>query len=219
MSAARDSLQEKFAELLAWERRKRHEQTALSLAGVAVALAIVLLPLNGSFPMSWLRWVMPLLLMLAIAPWFVRRWRWRQRDRARALVKLDKTLNLAERATTAWELSARNETSAAAELVFKQAEENLRAVQARGLFPRQWGWQSYAAAPLFALWFGLLWFDADESFVNHRLPAPPTLAHKVQEFSRELQEKAKSEGLSESLKAGQELEQAARKNLDAKSTD
>ena len=220
MSAARDSLQAQFAGLLAWERRKRLEQTALVMAGVAVALAIVLLPLPGYFPVNGLRWLMPLLLMLLIAPWFFHRWRWRRQDATRSMVQLDKTLNLAERATTAWELSSRETTSAVDELVFKQAQERLHGFAARRLFPRQWHWQSYAAGPLLFLWLALLWFDVDRSLVEQSSGAPPpSLAHKVGEFSRELQEKAKSEGLSESLKAGQELEKLARKNLEQKSSE
>lgn len=219
MSAARDSLQAQFAGLLAWERRKRLEQTTLVMAGVAVALAIVLLPLPGYFPVIGLRWLMPLLLMLLIAPWFFYRWRWRQQDAARSMVELDKVLQLAERATTAWELSGRETTTAVDELVFKQAQERLHGFAARRVFPRQWHWQSYGVGPLLLLWLALLWFDVDRSLVEQSSGAPPSLAHKVGEFSRELQEKAKSEGLSESLKAGQELEKMARKNLEQKSSE
>jgi len=219
VSAARDSLQAQFAGLLAWERRKRLEQTALVMAGVAVALAIVLLPLPGYFPVIGLRWLMPLLLMLLIAPWFFHRWRWRQQDATRSLVELDKTLNLAERATTAWELSSRETTSAVDELVFKQAQERLHGFAARRVFPRQWHWQSYGVGPLLLLWLALLWFEVDRSLVEQSSGAPLSLAHKVGEFSRELQEKAKSEGLRESLKAGQELEKMARKNLEQKSSE
>ncbi len=219
MSAARDSLQRQFAGLLAWERRKRLEQTALAMAGVALALAIVLLPLPGYFPVDGLRWFMPLLLMLLIAPWFFHRWRWRQVDATRSLINLDNVLQLAERATTAWELSARQATGAVHELVFKQAQEQLHGLEARRLFPRQWNWQSYGAGSLLILWLGLLWFEVDRSLVGQNSSAPPSLAHNVGEFSRDLQEKAKSEGLRESLKAGQELEQLARKNLETKSSE
>jgi len=219
MSVTRDGLQRQFAGLLAWERRKRLEQTALAVAGLGVALAIVLLPLSGYFPANGLRWLMPLLLMLLIAPWCFHRWRWRREDATRSLVKLDKTLNLAERATTAWELSARGPTRAVDELVFKQAQERLQGLAPRRLFPRQWAWQSYGVAPLLVLWLGLLWFEVDRSLVGQRSVVPRSLALKIGEFSRDLQEKAKSEGLRESFKAGQELEKLARKNLQAKSNE
>jgi hypothetical protein len=104
-------------------------------------------------------------------------------------------------------------------LVFKQTQERLNGFAARRVFPRQWHWQSYGVGPLLLLWLALLWFDVDRSLVEQSSGAPPSLAHKVGEFSRELQEKAKSEGLSESLKAGQELEKMARKNLEQKSSE
>ena len=67
---------------------------------------------------------------------------------------------------------------------------------------------------------GLVWLDGDRSLVEERRPsAPQSLAHKLREFARELQEKAQSESLRESFKAGQELEQAAQKNIAAKTND
>src|SRR5262245_55054881 len=186
-----------------------------------MALALLVLPVHGLLPFSeQLRWFIPAALMLVIAPWFFYRWRWQNKDATRALVRVDKTLRLDERATTAWELSARAETSATAQLVIKQAAESLLAVEPRSLSPRQWNWPSYTVIPLFVLWLPLLWFDADRPFLDRSRPnAPRTLAHKLLEFSRELQESAKSEGLRESLKAGQELENLARKNIDAKTDD
>ena len=219
MSAARESLRGKFASLLAWERHKRREQNALMMAGIALALAILLLPLPGYIPLDGLRWAMPLLLMLLIAPWFFRYRRWRETDAARTLVEVDKSMNLAERATTAWELAALESASAVEELVFQQADEKLRGLDARRQFPRQWPWQSYAAGPLLVLWLALLWFEVDRSLVGEQLGAPPSLAHQIGEFSRELQEKAKSEGLKDSLKAGQELAKLARENLAAKRSE
>ena len=219
MSVARDRLREQFTELLDWERRKRFEQTALGAAGIGVALAIVLLPLSGYLPVGALRWFMPLLLMLLVAPWLFHRWRWRQKDATRTLVKLDQSLNLAERATTAWELADQGTDRAVDELVFKQAREQLAGLAPQRLFPRQWAWQSYAVAPLLALWLALLWFEVDRSLVSTNFVVSPTLAFKVGEFSRELQEKAKSEGLRESLKAGRELEKLVRKNLEEKSDE
>ena len=45
------------------------------------------------------------------------------------------------------------------------------------------------------------------------------MAHKLKEFARELQEKAKGDGLKESLRAGKELEKLAQQGLDKKSSD
>jgi hypothetical protein len=188
-------------------------------AGVALALTIVLLPVPGFLPIEGLRWAMPLVLLLLLAPWFFWRRIWRERDSSRVLVRLDKTLQLAERATTAWEFSALESNSAAHELVFKQAQERLAGVNPRLRFPRQWHWQSYAAGPLLVLWLALLWFEVDRAIVDQGVAPAPSLAHKLGQYSRELQEKAKSEGLSESLKTGQELERLARENLAAKRSE
>jgi len=220
LSSAQEFLLEKFARLFAWERRKRREQILSTTVGLALLSAIVLLPLHGYLPIRELRWFIPGALLLALAPYVFYRRRWREQDDRRALVQLDKAMRLEERASTAWELAARGETGATAELVYKQAHDKLRSVEPRTLLPRQWGWQAYAVVPLFALWLGLLWFDGDQSFIEQqRGGAAKNLAHKLSEFARELQEKAKSESLRESLRAGQELEQLAQKNIAAKSDD
>ena len=220
MSPLPAALQEKFAALFNWERRKRSEQILLTVAALALAVAIALMPLNGYLPIDPLRWLMPVLAALVISPFIFYRQHWRSRDVTRALVTIDKELGLDERASTAWELSTRMDQSPAAQLVIKQTDVGLRAVQPRDLLPRQWSWQSYAALPLAMLWFGLLWFDVDRpDLAQQSVNAPRTLAQKLGEFARDFQEKAKSEGLPESFKAGQELEKVARKNIEAKSTD
>lgn len=220
MGSLAEALQQKFAELLGWERRKRRERILVAIAGVALAVAVVVMPLNAYLPADELRWVVPAILAVGIGPFIFYRQRWRQQDVTRALVQLDKELKLDERASTAWELSTRADRSAAAQLVIKQTEASLRAVEPRDLFPRQWSWQSYAAQALVILWFGLLWFDADRSYLAQQSAGvPQTLAQKLGEFARDFQEKAKSEGLQESVKAGQELEKLARKNLEAKTGD
>jgi hypothetical protein len=219
MSPAGDLLEKRFTELLGWERRKWHEQILISVVCTALALALLVMPFHGYLPMRELRWFVPLVFLLGIAPWSFYRWRFRQQDATRALVRLDKTLNSAERATTAWEFSRGSKMNPAAELVLKQARERLRGVDARRLFPRRGGWQNYAGVLLFLVWFGLLWFDVDRSISDRESEAPQTLAHQLREFSRELQERAKSEGLRETFKAGQELEKVARQNIDAKTAD
>lgn len=219
MSATNESLRGQFADLLAWERRKRAEQSALLCAGVALALAILLLPMAGFFPHYGLRWWLPLALLVLLAPWFWQRCRWRDQDSLRTLVDLDKSLNLAERATTAWELTRREQNGAADELVFKQARERLAGLDARRQFPRQWSWQSYGAGPLLLLWLALLWFEVDRSLVGQSFRADSSLARSVGEYSRQLKERARSEGLEESLKAAEELEKLARESLAAKKNE
>jgi hypothetical protein len=75
------------------------------------------------------------------------------------------------------------------------------------------------ALPLVTLWFTLLWLDFDRWNDAARSSGPQTLAQQAREFSRQLQERAKNEGLRESLKMGQELEKVARKGIDNKTVD
>src|SRR4029434_3231518 len=56
-------------------------------------------------------------------------------------------------------------------------------------------------------------------FAGEHSAAPQTLAHKIREFSRDLQDKAKNEGLRESLKMAQELEKVAQQNIGNKNAD
>jgi hypothetical protein len=155
---------------------------------------------------------------IVLAPcWFYLR-RWRKGDETRTLTAIDKTLRLEERAITAWDLIARKEIAGAAQLVLRQAEDKLRGADPRTLFPRRGDWPTYMLLPLMALWFGLLWFDVDRrGFEASRSPAP--LAQTVREFSRQMADKAKSEGLRQSLKMAEELAKIAEHNLRGKSDD
>jgi hypothetical protein len=213
-------LKSKFATLIGWERRKRREQIFAAAFCISFALATLLLPLHLYLINGVGRWIVPAALLVGLAPGIFYRRRWQRHDATRALVQLDKTLQLDERAVTAWELSTRAEAGGAALLVLKQAAEKLCTIEPKALFPRRWSWPAYLALPLFGLWFALLWLDVDRQlFDNQKPPTPPTLAHKVREFSRELQEKARNEGLRESLKMGQELEKVAQKGVDTKPAD
>ena len=74
--------------------------------------------------------------------------------------------------------------------------------------------------PLLLIWLTLVWFDAGVPVNdNLRLSLPQALAYKLREFSRELQERAQSEGLRETMQVGRELEKIAQKGLDAKASD
>lgn len=215
-----DQLKRKLAEQIGWERRKRHEQICAAALGAAFALALLIFPLHVLLPIDWLRWLVPVFLFGALAPCFFYRRRWACRDDAHAARLLDKALALEERAVTAWELSARADPSPAAQLVFKQAQARLSTVDPRALFPRRWSWPAYLALPLFVLWFTLLWLDFDRwDFSVDRSSAPQTLAHRAREYARELQEKARNEGLRESLQMGQELEKVARAGLEKNTAD
>ena len=214
-----EALQKKLSELLRWERRKRREQTLAALSCYALVAALVTLPLHSLLPIMDVRWLMPLLFFAALAPLFFRPWG--PRDSARALARVDKTLRLDERTLTAWELLERHSSSAAALLVMKEAGEKLKSVNPTALSRRSWSWQAVLISPLLLLWLALVWFDVDTHF-GSRLQSPPpekALAQQLREFSLALQEKAKREGLRESLQVGRELEQAAQKGMDANTTD
>ena len=220
MNFASESLQKKLSELLHWERRKRREQTLATVVAYALLAAVLVLPFHGLLPMAFSRWLIPVPLILLLWPWLFSAQRWRPMDAARAVARLDKTLELDERAVTAWELLGRDDRRGAALLVLKEAGEKLATVNPRTLFRRTWSWQARLALPLFILWLGLQWLDFGSHFESTLEPsAPKTMAQKLREFSRELQEKAKSEGLRESLQVGRELEKVAEKGIDAKTGD
>lgn len=220
MNVENEILNDKIAEALGWDRRKRREQILLTIACFALGAALLLMPFHRLLGADELRWYMPLALFALLAPLAIYTRRWRQDDPNRTLTGLDRELRLEERAVTAWDLLARNDRGAAAQLVFRQAEAGLRGAEPRALFPRRGSWPVYLILPLLALWFALLWSDFDRRLFEPRaLTAPPSLARTLREFSRDLEEKAKSEGLHESQRMAQELEKIAQKSLDGKSDE
>jgi hypothetical protein len=220
MNEAPEVLRKKFSEFFRWEKRKTREQILITLVGYSLLTALLLLPFYFLLPEKFLRWFIPLPLFALFAPfWFIKR-RWRREDSARALVHLDKALHSDERAITAWELMEANENRPASLLVFSQAAERLKMVDPKALFSRRWRWQDYGVIPILLLWGALLWFEVDlRVSPDGQAPAQQALAHKLREFSRELQEKAGNEGLRQSLQVGRELEKAAQKGIEAKTGD
>jgi hypothetical protein len=214
-----ESLVNKFNEILRWERRKRREQTLAIVACITLALAILLLPLNGFLPRDWLRWTVPGILFMVLAPWFFYRAKWRHQHSARAVAALDKELRLAECAVTAWEIAGRPEVGGAKLLVLQRAEAGLRNTEVRQILPRSVSWPTYGVIPLVLLWLALLWLDFDRPYSEARHLSPRNLAVKLREYSRELQDKAKGEGLRETLKFGQELEKTAQKSYEEKTPE
>jgi hypothetical protein len=210
-------LDARIGRLLGWEKRKRREAT-LTVALFYAFFAALAVPLFVSLSPEW-AWAAPAAIFAVLTPCLLFTRRWRDQDTARAVAALDKTLRLDERATTAWELLRRNETKAVALLVLRQASDMLKSFDARALFPRSWDWHAYALVPLIALWVALLVFDIR---FQHAAVAPspaPSLAQKLREFARELQEKAKSESLPKTLEAARELEKSAQRSIDARTTD
>ena len=217
MSTDRETLQSQISRLLGWEKRKRRE------AIVTVALFYALVGGLGaalfvSLSRGW-AWAAPVAIFSLLTPYFYFTRRWREPDTARALAALDKTLHLHERATTAWELLRRNETKAVALLVLRQARDRLQSLEPAALFPRSWSWHGYFIVPLLALWLAALWFDAGFQAKGPGPGQPASLSQKLREFARRLQEKAQSESLPQTLKAGRELEKAAQRGMDAKVAD
>ena len=213
-------LQQKFAELLGWEKTKRRERIFSALCCYSLIGALVVLPFHAQLLAAVGRvWVLPVI-FLVLAPWLIFEQRWRARDSARALADLDKALRLDERAVTAWEILGRRQASAAETLVIRQAAEQITALEPRTLFQRQWSWRDYLVLPLFALWLALLWLEVGVS-VDHNVgkPTAQALARQLREYSRELQERAQREKLSDSLQAGRELEKAAQKGINEKTGD
>jgi hypothetical protein len=220
LSTEVEILRKKLSELLSWERRKRSEQIFAKVFFYALLAALLLLPFHPLLPGTISRYLIPILTFLLLAPGFFIRQPWRLDDSARAVARVDKALRLDERALTAWELLERNETRAAALLVLKQAGERLAALNPRTLLRRNWSWQARLGFPLLGVWLGLVWLGVGlqpESAVE--FPAPKTLAQKLREFSRDLQDRAKTEGLQESLRVGRELEQLAQQSIDTKADD
>lgn len=219
MSPEGGNLTSKFGELLGWEKRKRLEQICLSAACCALAVAPLLFPLHTYFTRPWLRWLVPPALLALFGPlWFIKR-RWRSLDTTRAVTGLDKTLRLNETAVTAWEFMGREPAGSAAQWVLRQAEIRLHGAVPRALFPRRMSWAGYLVLPLAMLWIGLLWFDVDRSLFARGDAATRSLAFQLRQFARELTDKARSEGLRETLKLGQELDQIAAKNLAAQADE
>lgn len=214
-----DQLKEQFAAFLRWEKRKRWETVLFTAVCYALCGALALTSLVPLLPVS----VAPVWLLLgcvvAAVPAVIFQQRWTAQDESRALVALDKQQGLEERVVTAWDVLRHNDSHPAALLVVDQAGEKLKSFDPQKLFPRRWSWQAYSVLPLFGLWLALLWFDAGATHPRAQLRMGQTLAHQLKEFARELQEKAKSEGLKESLQAGKELEKLAQQNLDKKSSD
>jgi hypothetical protein len=220
MSDALEVLHQKFLELFGWEKRKRRQEILMTLVCYSLSAALLLLPTYFLLPASFLRWFLPLPIFFTLAPFLFVARRWRREDSARALVDLDKALQSDERAITAWELIQTKADRPAALLVLKQAAEHLKTVDPKVLFRRSRRWQDYAVIPLLLVWGGLLWFDLDVRLrPDLHARGQQGLAQKLRQFSRELQEKAGSEGLRESLQVGRDLEKTAQRGIEAKVAD
>jgi hypothetical protein len=210
----RSDLQSKIYGLLSWEKHKRRETIVIAALFYALLGAPALVVVSGAWA-----WTAPVVIFVVLTPYFLFVQRWRDQDTARALAALDKSLQLDERATTAWELLCRNENTAVAQLVLRQAGDKLKTLQPRALFPRRWSWHGYFIAPLLALWLAVIWHGAAYEPTD-ATPAPaPSLSQKLREYARLLQERAQSENLPQTLEAGRRLEKAAERGMESKTAD
>ena len=215
MTPTPDILPRKLSEILTWEKRKRREEILAAVLFYSLLGAVLALPFYTSVLSGAMRWFVPAGLAVALAPfWFFTK-RWRHADSVRALARADRALRLEERALTAWELLQRNDQGTAALLVFKEASEKLARVDAKTLLRRSWSWQAHLVLPVLAGWVGLMGINPRFEFGGGSRFSTPTLAQELRRFARELQDKAKSEGLRESFRVGQELEKVAQKGIDS----
>jgi hypothetical protein len=215
-----ESLAKKFSEFLTREKIKRREQLLIALAFIALAAALLAWPVSARFFILMARLWMPLLFFVGFAPFIFLRNRWRPQDSTRAVAELDKKLGLEARALTAWEILGRGERSPAETLVLKQTEDRLERIDVNGVLEKPRNWQAYLLMPLFLIWLTLVWFDLGVPVNgNPRLSLPQPLAYRLREFARELEAKARNEGLRESLQLGRELAKIAQRGIDAKAND
>lgn len=205
---------ERFSALLSWEKAKRRERILASTLCYSLLASFVVLPFR-EWLHSWFGFLsLPLLFSLLLAPGFFLLQRWGRRDSLRALSLLDKTLHLEERAITAWEILGRGERRAAELWVLKEAAERLRGLDPKALFGRRWSWHAFSVPPLLLLWFLFAWHGGTAHLDREgEKKGPDSLAQKVQEYSRELKERARSQGLTRSLEAANSLEEAVKKSL------
>ena len=207
-------LQDKFSQLLRWERIKRREKIILSGFFYSVLASLILLTAKELFP-SWVNPLsLPVIFFLVLAPGFFLLRPWGSRESLRTVFVLDKVLHLEERAVTAWEILSRKEKKAAELLVLKEAGEKLKEVDPRVLFKRHLTWHAFFAPPLLLFWLLLVWLDIGvHSGKEVKTYQSVSVAQKLKDFSYDLQERAKSQGLIQSLKVAQALDEVAEKSL------
>ncbi|MGH7830768.1 MAG: hypothetical protein ACREP8_11380, partial [Candidatus Binatia bacterium] len=90
----------------------------------------------------------------------------------------------------------------------------LQRVEPRVLFGRQRSWRLWLTPPLFFLWLLLVWLDVGVHFRNGLgAPRSISLVQKLKMFADEIEKRARSEGLLESLKAAGALKEIADRGI------
>jgi len=206
-------VQEKFFQLLNWEKAKRREKILVSALVYSVLASLIVLPLGDLFP-SWAR---PLsltpILFLILTSGFLLWHPWRSKESLRAILQLDRTLRLQERALTAWEILRRGGKRPAELWVLEETAANLKAVDVKGLFERRLSWHAFVALPVLLLWALIAWFGVDFHLDWSRESRGASIAKKLKEYSLGLHDRAKENKLTESLEVARALEEVAEKGL------
>ncbi len=207
-------LEERFSQLIGWERAKKREHLVVSAFFYSVFVSFLLVPARRFLP-AWVSPIsLPAILFFVLAPAFLLLRRWRSHESLRSVYLMDKILGLEERAITGWEILCRKEKVAAERLVLREAGERLRDVDPRTLFKRRLTWQLFFTPLLFSFWLFFFWLDFGAHLEkNVKASQLDSTAQKLKDFSVSMQEKARSEGLTESLKLASRLEEVAEKNL------
>ncbi len=209
-------VQEKIFQLLNWEKAKRREKILVSALVYSVLASLIVLPLGDLFP-SWAR---PLsltpILFLILTSGFLLWHPWRSKESLRAILQLDRTLRLQERALTAWEILRRGGKRPAELWVLEETAANLKAVDVKGLFERRLSWHAFVALPVLLLWALIAWFGVDFHLDWSRESRGASIAKKLKEYSLGLHDRAKENKLTESLEVARALEEVAEKGLKGK---
>src|SRR3989338_27469 len=208
------SLQEKFSVLIGWEKLKRRETLLISALCYSLLFSLMASPAAALLPPWADPLIVPAAIFLVLAPglFFLRPWR--TGDSLRAVWLLDRTLGMEERAITAWEILDRGKKGSAELLVLEEAEGRLKGVDPKAIFKRRLTWQAISAPLFFLLW--LLFVFLDDGVRLERISKASqasSAAARLREFSRELRDRAASQGLSESLETARALEGVAAERL------
>ena len=208
------TVRQKISDLLGWEWTKRREKTLISSLFYALLVSSFLLPAQGWLPL-WLSPFSVLLLFFVIfsAFFFLSR-RWSESDSRRTVWLLDDQLHLAARTLTAREILGRESRAPTELLVLREAGDRLKSVEPKRLFKRSYSWDFFLTPTILVFWFLAVWFDVGVH-TGHRLEESGRLStgRKLKAFSGEIQQRSKTQGLTESLKVAENMESLAEKNL------
>jgi len=207
-------LRERFSELLSWERIKRREKIVVAAFFYSILASVAALPAKALLP-SWVTPLsLPLVFFLILAPAFFLLRPGRSKESLQAVFLLDKALHLEERAITAWDILARKQTKPPELLVLKEAGEKITGIDVRALLKRHRTWHVFFAPPLLLVWLLLIWIDIgvhlEKGLGRTQLAS---VAQKLREFALGLEERARSEGLKDSLKVAHALRDVAEKSV------